>query len=162
MKKYIFLEVIIPVLFIGIIYAPGGSFQLKDESHLLYKVFATGDLLPICLLIVINAYVKFERANDKLLEEIIKLPTEPERRAAAEQHAGNWIWRLILGFGGAGLFLLYYDIKVSAIPYQFPADNVPVSEDIINYMYFGFGALVVVAILGPIFHWLASTDEDSD
>ena len=45
--KYIFYEVVLPLLLVLLVYFPGGVTLLRTEAHLFEKVFSTGDLLGI-------------------------------------------------------------------------------------------------------------------
>jgi len=131
MKKYLFLEVMLPTLLVCIMWMPVGLFApLNNESHLFFKVFATGDLLPICLLILINCYVRLE---------------ESERKNKLTDN-GNWKGGIFLV--GLMLFLVYILIKLSAIPYEFPDGAHDVSANIIAYAAVDIVLFFVVVILG--------------
>ena len=68
-------------------------FGLKGESHLFFKVFATGDLLPICLLVLTNAYLRVERASNKLWVDAHATNDETFKRETEQQRASNDMWR---------------------------------------------------------------------
>lgn len=65
MKKYFFYEALLPVVLIVVVLVLGFFPPLSGRPHLFLTLFATGDLLPICILILVNAYVRLEQAEHK-------------------------------------------------------------------------------------------------
>ncbi|MDE1006748.1 MAG: hypothetical protein OSB38_13905 [Paraburkholderia fungorum] len=132
MKKYLFYEVALPALLVCIVWMPVGLFgPLSGEAHLFFKVFATGDLLPICLLILINCFVRLEEA---------------ERKTNSSGDNGNWKAGIFLT--GTMLFLVYVCIKLDAIPYEFPDKDHEIPVRIAAYAAADIVFFVVVVILG--------------
>lgn len=121
MSKYLILEVLLPGALVFVTWWPGQAVGLDREAHLFLKVFASGDLLPICLLILVGAFLRTERASETLIDALTRADTTAaNRQKVRDEHATLRITRYWIIFIAAGLALAYLVIKVNVLPYTFP------------------------------------------
>lgn len=124
MPKYLLYEVALPGIFVSMIWWPGQMLGLEAEPFLFLKVFASGDLLPICLLILIGAFFKTERVAETLAGQIYSPAVAKAAKEAAKLQMRQL--KLVRGwvfFIGFMLLLTYMTIKISVLPYPFPANG---------------------------------------
>lgn len=149
MAKYLVLEVLLPGGLVFFTWLPGQFLGLSNEAHLFLKVFASGDLLPICLLILIGAALRLERSSNALFEQALTSTMSPETQAAArvewdKQRRTKW---LAISFAAVTM-VMYFVIKVNVLPYPFPASDVDAAMWVYGCTIIDVGAFVIVSVFG--------------
>lgn len=126
--KYFLYEVVLPLLLVVLVYFPGGVTVLRTEMHLFEKVFSSGDLLGIGVLILINSYVELDKtARERNLDVF------------------GFTKGLIL-VSGIFIFATYLFIKVAALHFNY--DDVTLPSYITSDAYTSMACLIYTALIG--------------
>jgi hypothetical protein len=128
--KYFFYEVVLPLLLVVLLYFPGGVTLLQDEPNLFEKVFATGDLYGIGVLILIGGFVELDKAQLELGRESFGVS------------------KAVSVLSGMVIFTTYLFMKVAALHLEFDAEPVPTR--ITRYAWASIGCLAYAAFVGAV------------
>jgi hypothetical protein len=134
--KYFFYEVVLPVLLVVLVYFPGGVTLLHDEPHLFEKVFATGDLFGISLLILISSFVELDKTQLELGRESFGL------------------CRAVSFVSGMFALSTYVLVKVWALHFEY--DSEPIAAYITHCAWACIGWLAYTAVLGAFLRLLTA------
>lgn len=132
--KYFLYEVVLPLLLVVLVYFPGGVTVLRNEIHLFEKVFSSGDLLGIGVLILINSYVELDKA-------------ERERGLDAFGFAKG-----VILVSAIVIFTTYLFIKVAALHFNYEEAQLP--SYITSDAYTSMACLIYTALIGAVSRWL--------
>jgi hypothetical protein len=127
--KYFLYEVVLPLFLVVLVYFAGGVL-FRDEPHLFEKVFSTGDLLGMSVLILINGFVALDRAEWELGFQMFNV-----------SKAGLFL-------SGALVFAGFLCIKVAALHFKF--DDEPLDAYITISAWASFGCLAYSACMGGV------------
>lgn len=156
---YLAMEVVLPGGFVAAAYYLGLPFGLGKEPHLFNKVFASGDLLPVCIFILLNAFARLERVSEALLKRMMGVVDRTAADLLAERRRLNQIERYTLMGLAVGLLFVFLYFKIKVIPYSFPAsDGQPADWWVTLFSILDIGVFIFISALGWIIARLEHTE----